>query len=83
MITTDSPGCRETIRDGVEGFLVPVRDSQALLLAMKRMLDNPSGTQKMAEAAFMRAAEKYDVHAVNRKMMSFIGLSGQHDQAVD
>lgn len=83
VITTDSPGCRETIRDGVEGFLVPVRDSQALLLAMKRMLDNPSGTQKMAEAAFRRAAEKYDVHAVNRKMMSFIGLSGQHDQAVD
>ena len=83
VITTDAPGCRETIRDGVEGFLVPVRDVQALVIAMKRMLDDPSRARDMAEAAFIRAAEKYDVHAVNRKMMSLIGLSEQYDQAVD
>src|SRR5690606_37875077 len=83
VITTDAPGCRETIRDRIEGFLVPVRDVQTLVIAMKGMLDDPLRTNDMAEAAFTRAAEKYDVHAVNRKMMSLIGLSEQYDQAVD
>lgn len=95
VITTDAPGCRETVRDGIEGYLVPVRDSQALAAAMQRMLDNPRQTEVMAEAAFRRAREKYDVHAVNRQMMSLLGLAfadggiladeeqEQYDQAAD
>lgn len=95
VITTDAPGCRETVRDGIEGCLVPVRDSQALAVAMQRMLEDPRQTEAMAEAAFRRASEKYDVHAVNRQMMSLLGLSfgdgrisvdakrEQYDQAAD
>lgn len=75
VITTDAPGCRETVRDGVEGYLVPVRDSQALMVAMQRMLDNPQQTEEMAEAAFRRVTEKYDVHSINLQMMSLLGLA--------
>lgn len=38
VITSDIPGCREAVDDGVSGLLVPVRDSEALYQAMKRML---------------------------------------------
>ena len=38
VISIDIPGCREAVDDGVSGLLVPVRDSEALYQAMKRML---------------------------------------------
>ncbi|WP_204355363.1 glycosyltransferase [Roseovarius amoyensis] len=41
MITTDAPGCRETVQHGVNGFLVPVRDADALAGAMERFLRDP------------------------------------------
>ncbi len=75
IVTTDAPGCRETIRDGVEGHLVPIRDADALADAMARMLDDPRRTAAMADAAHARAREKYDVAIVNRQMMDLLGLA--------
>jgi glycosyltransferase involved in cell wall biosynthesis len=74
IVTTDVPGCRETIRHGVEGYLVPPRDATALADAMDLMLREPARTTQMAEAAFARAQEKYDVGSVNREMMNLLGL---------
>lgn len=74
IVTTDAPGCRETIRHGVEGYLVPPRDAAALADAMDLMLREPARTAQMAEAAFARAQEKYDVGSVNREMMNLLGL---------
>ena len=42
IITTDAPGCRETVRNGQNGFLVPIRDGAALADAMRRMIENRS-----------------------------------------
>lgn len=36
IITTDAPGCRDVVRDGVNGYLVPVRDARALADALAR-----------------------------------------------
>jgi len=41
IVTTDAPGCREIVRDGDNGFLVPVRDAQALAIALQGLIDNP------------------------------------------
>lgn len=41
LITSDIPGCREAVRDGENGFLVPPKDENALFLAMKRFVDLP------------------------------------------
>src|SRR5690606_28516102 len=41
VITTDAPGCRQTVREGETGFLVPVRDPAALAEAMKRFIEAP------------------------------------------
>jgi glycosyltransferase involved in cell wall biosynthesis len=74
VITTDAPGCRETIRDGQEGFLVPVRDEAGLRRAMEKMIVAPEAAAAMADAAHARARERYDVQITNRKMMQLMGL---------
>jgi glycosyltransferase involved in cell wall biosynthesis len=66
IITTDAPGCRETVIDWVNGFLVPVRDSKSLAAAMERFILEPELIAKMGKASRRIAEEKYDVHKVNQ-----------------
>lgn len=47
IVTTDAPGCREIVRDGDNGFLVPVRDAQALALALRGLIQNADLRAKM------------------------------------
>ena len=65
IITTDVPGCRETVVDGLNGFLVPVRDSEALVKAMERFIKEPELITQMGAESHRIAEEKYDVHKVN------------------
>lgn len=73
-ITTDAPGCRETVTDGVNGYLVPVRDVDAIVSAMERILDDPENTAMMARSARKIAEEVYDVHKVNRTICETMGI---------
>ena len=73
-ITTDAPGCRETVTDGVNGYLVPVKDVDAIVTAMERMLDDPTGAQRMATEARRIAEERYDVHKVNAAICRTMGI---------
>ncbi|MFA7586643.1 MAG: glycosyltransferase family 4 protein [Novosphingobium sp.] len=70
IITTDAPGCRETVVDGVNGFLVPVREVEALASAMRQFLDCPSLAPGMGTQSHNIAEEKYDVHKVNADMIA-------------
>jgi glycosyltransferase involved in cell wall biosynthesis len=74
VITTDAPGCRETIVDGESGYLVPVADAEGLAEAMGRFIDDPSLIETMGARARARAEEKYDVHRVNDVILSTMGL---------
>ncbi|QMV03947.1 glycosyltransferase [Devosia sp. D6-9] len=59
IITTDAPGCRETVEDGVNGILVPVKDVQALADAMKRLASDAPLRHLMGQASRARAVAKY------------------------
>lgn len=74
VITTDAPGCRETVVDGESGLLVPVRDSKALQYAMEKLLTNPELAERMGQVGLQRAREKYDVQKVNAVIMDAMGL---------
>ena len=74
VITTDVPGCRETVIDGVNGFLVPVRDAAALAAAMCQFIEQPELIAKMGARSRQIAEEKYDVHKVNAVMLREMGL---------
>ena len=75
IITTDVPGCRETVVDGQNGFLVPVRDANALAQAMLRFVENPELIVRMGQRSRQIAEEKYDVHKVNAVMLREMGIS--------
>lgn len=74
IVTTDAPGCRETVIDGVNGYLVPVRDDIALEHAMERFLLQPDLAERMGAASLHLARDKYDVHKVNAVILNAMGL---------
>lgn len=74
VITTDAPGCRETVVDGENGFLVPVKSVQALIEAMERFVQEPNLMVSMGQRARALAEQKYDVHAVNFVMLAEMGI---------
>ena len=69
VITTDTPGCRETVVDGNNGFLIPVRDANALAAAMLKFVRQPSLMQRMGECSRQMVQDRYDVHKVNAVML--------------
>lgn len=69
IITTDAPGCRETVVDGDNGFLVPVKSVDGLVTAMQHFIENPALIAQMGKRSREIALHKYDVHQVNAHMM--------------
>jgi glycosyltransferase involved in cell wall biosynthesis len=74
VVTTDAPGCRETVVDGLNGFLVPVKNAQALAEAMEKFIKNPALIPGMGQESLRMAREKYDVHKVNKVILKAMGL---------
>lgn len=74
VITTDAPGCRETVEDGVNGFLVPPYDAEALAEKMKRFVENPERINEMGQESRRMAEKKFDVHQLNDIICETMGL---------
>lgn len=69
IITTNAPGCRETVINGDNGFLVPVKAVDELSAAMERFVIEPELAAKMGQRSRKIAEQKYDVHKVNEHML--------------
>lgn len=72
VITTDVPGCRETVIDGVNGFLVPPRDVSALVEAMLRFVRQPDLIARMGRASRQLAEERFDVRKINTRLIPLL-----------
>ena len=72
VITTDAPGCRETVRDGYNGFLVPVGNVEALVKRMEQFIETPSLAERMGRQGRKIAEEKYDVNKVNKAIFEIM-----------
>jgi glycosyltransferase involved in cell wall biosynthesis len=75
IITTDAPGCRETVVEGENGFLVPVKSVDGLIEAMRKFIDDPELAAVMGKRSREIAEEKYDVHKVNALMLREMGIT--------
>lgn len=64
VITTDVPGCRETVTHGINGLLVPVRDPLALADAMLMLARDPQLFETMGRAGLRRCSERYELRTV-------------------
>ncbi len=74
IVTTDVPGCRQTVRDGWNGFLVPPYEVEPLAHAMERFILQPDLIPLMGERSRQIAGDKFNVHDVNRAILSAMGL---------
>jgi glycosyltransferase involved in cell wall biosynthesis len=74
VITTDMPGCREPIDEGVNGLLVPPHDARALADAMLRFVDARGLARTMGMAARRTVEQRYTVDRVNRILLTTMGL---------
>ncbi|MDB9317348.1 glycosyltransferase family 4 protein [Nodularia spumigena] len=75
IITTDAPGCRETVKNGVNGYLIPVRDVNALVTSMEKLIVSPELRYQFGVASRHIAEEKYDVNKVNQQMLMAMQLT--------
>ena len=63
------------MRDGVNGFLVPAHDQEALEEAMLTFIKEPELVRSMGLASFNYARENFDVREINRRILREIGIS--------
>lgn len=64
IVTTDAPGCREVVRDGVNGLLVPVRDAAVLADALRKLIDDPALRRRMGEQSRRMAEAEFGQETV-------------------
>lgn len=74
IITTDVPGCRETVVDGLNGFLVPRWNPDALAEKMIYFIEHPEQIKNMGAEGHKIANEKFDATKVNHKLIKILGL---------
>ena len=64
LVTTDVPGCREVVTDGVDGLLVPVKDANALAAAILRLQGDADLRRRLGAAARVKAEQEFDERIV-------------------
>lgn len=74
IITTDAPGCRETVIDGYNGYLVSIKDVNGITDKMRVLIEDKKTNRTMAERSLEIAEEKYDVNLVNKSIMKTMEL---------
>ena len=72
VITTDVPGCRETVIDGVNGFVVPPWDVAALAEKMLYLIEHPQELQRMGDESHRIAVDTFDVEKINPVLAQMI-----------
>ncbi|GFM36585.1 sugar transferase [Desulfovibrio psychrotolerans] len=75
VITTDAPGCRETVLHCANGYLVPPRNAQSLAEAMLRCIREPQILPAMGEASRRYAEERFDMHKATRPLLREMHLA--------
>ncbi|RCW53384.1 glycosyltransferase family 4 protein [Halanaerobium sp. ST460_2HS_T2] len=74
IITTDAPGCRETVDNGENGFLVKLKDADDLAAKMITLINDPKLQKQMGKKSLQIIKEKYDVEIVNKSIMEAMEL---------
>lgn len=64
IVTTDNIGCRDVVTDGMNGYLVPIKDSDALAEKIKALIDHPEWRLQMGMASRRVAEENFSVDSV-------------------
>ena len=74
VITTDVPGCRETVAEGKNGYLVPPMDVESLKQRMAELARDEKLRAAMGKRSRQMVMEKYEVSKVNAALLQHLGL---------
>ena len=72
---SDAPGCRQTVVDGENGFLVPPKSAEQLAKAMRKFIEAPDLAERMGARSRAFAEERFDVERVNATMLREMELA--------
>jgi glycosyltransferase involved in cell wall biosynthesis len=72
IVTTDNVGCRETVCDGVNGFLVPPQNTEAFANAVKKLVFDSSLRKKFGEQSYNKAVKEFNIHEINKRVITEI-----------
>lgn len=72
IITTNTPGCKETVVENENGFLIPPNSLAPLIEACKFFIENPSKINQMGKRSRQLAEEKFDVNIINKQLVNDI-----------
>lgn len=67
IVTTNSIGCKDVVDDGVNGFLVPVKDSEALAQKLRILIEDKALRVRMGRAAREKAEREFSIDDVIKK----------------
>ena len=70
IITSNSVGCKDTVVDGVNGFLIQPKDVDALTEKLDLLLSNKELREKMGKAARKYAEENFDIEIVKQRHLA-------------
>ncbi len=74
IITTDVPGCNETVIDGVTGFLIPKWDVPALVNKMVYFIEHPEQVNKMGYQGFLYAKKNFNADHINHRLLQILDM---------
>lgn len=77
IITTNAPGCRETVVHGKNGYLVQPKSTYQLAEAMEKLILRPKLIEQMGQESLRKVKEEFDVHKVNVVMLKNMQLDTQ------
>ncbi len=80
-VATDVPGCRETVINGQNGWLVPAKDAPALAAALERLIQAPDLALEMGRAGRKLAEQEFDAVLVARKIIQAMRIRRTSDDS--
>ncbi|MGG6831005.1 UNVERIFIED_CONTAM: glycosyltransferase, partial [Staphylococcus haemolyticus] len=75
VITTDIPGCNETVVEGVTGFIIPKWNVNALVEKMTYFIDHPEQVNKMGYQGFLYAKKNFNADYINYRLLQMMGIN--------
>ncbi len=74
IITTYTPGCKETVLEGINGFFVPTHNPDILSEKMIHFINNSEDIEKMGKASLEKCKSKYEISIINKNMLTIMDL---------
>ena len=75
IITTNTNGCRNTVKDGINGYLIPIKDSAALVERLEWFIINQDQIEIMGQASYRLCQDKFDIQKVNKEMLKHMNIT--------